>query len=81
MRGFLARKQAQLIKHHTYKANTGFNQPNDQMMIIDDDGAYNNPLVQEIRQKLGEFRYKPAINDGIQREAREELTLENMAKY
>jgi hypothetical protein len=43
---------------------------------------YNNPKVQEIKARLGPFRYEgPTSNDGVKRKKKALITLENGARY
>jgi hypothetical protein len=46
------------------------------------DPQYNNPTVQDIKEKLGGFDYDPApSDDGVKRKKRAAITLENGARY
>lgn len=43
---------------------------------------YSNPKVQEIKERLGSFKYEPAPKeDGVNRRQRALITLENGARY
>ena len=42
---------------------------------------YNNPTVERIAQRLGEFDYGEAPEDNIEREWRPEVIMENGAIY
>lgn len=44
---------------------------------------YHNPKVQEIKERLGPFKYGNSTqdNDGVQRKKRALITLENGARY
>ena len=43
---------------------------------------YSNPKVQEIKARLGSFNYNPVPkDDGIKKEKRPLVTLENGARY
>ena len=43
---------------------------------------YDNHKVQEIKERLGPFKYDPApANDGVKRVKKAQITLENGARY